>query len=196
MKHTMKTTCYALVCVTALLTLLAACQKDIVAPALTSEPHAVESEKVEKNTKNIAIDSISEKEKDMDFERTNPLREDVQMLESEMLYFNFDSADLKPEAQTLLKKKAAWLLDNPAYTLLIEGHCDERGTGEYNIALGKRRADSARKYLEAMGVPVSQVKSLSYGKERPADPESHDKAWAKNRRDEFKLIMEKALSPP
>lgn len=193
MKHTMKTTLYALVCVTSLLTFLAACQKNIVTPSPTSESRVIEPEKVEVNAKNIEIDSVSEKENENSLKRGQQLAEEVQMLESQKIYFSFDRSDLKPEAQALLKKKAEWLLNNPAYTMLIEGHCDERGSREYNIALGERRADSARKFIEAMGVPGSQVKSSSYGKESPVDQQSHDKAWAKNRRDEFKFILEKAF---
>ncbi len=112
MKHTMKTIFYALVSFTSLIMVFAACQKNMVAPAQPSEPYGVESEKVEKNTKNIALDSIREQEKDMNFEKTRQLRQEVQMLESERIYFNFDCSDLNPEAQTLLKKKAEWLLHN------------------------------------------------------------------------------------
>ncbi len=192
MKHTIKTTLYALVCVTSLLTLLAACQKNIVTPSPTSESRAIEREKVELNAKNVEIHSVSEKEKENSIKRDQQLAEEVQMLESQKVYFNFDSSDLKPEAKAFLKKKAEWLQNNPAYSILIEGHCDERGPREYNKALGEKRASAAKEFLEDMGVPGSQVKSISYGEEKPADQQSHDKAWAKNRRDEFKFILEKA----
>ncbi len=192
MKHTLKTTLYAFVCVTSLVTFLASCQKNIATPSPTSESHVMEPENVEVNVKKIEIDSVSENEKGKSLERAQQLAEEVQILESQKVYFNFDSSELKSEAKVSLKKKAEWLLNNPGYTMIIEGHCDERGPKEYNIALGKRRAGSARTFLESMGVPGSQVKSVSYGEERPADQQRHDKAWAKNRRDEFKLILEKA----
>ena len=192
MKYTIKTTLYALVCVTSLLTFLVACQKNIVMPSPTSESRAIEPEKGEVNTKNIEINSVSEKEKENSIRRDQQLAEEVQMLEAQKVYFNFDSSDLKPEAKALLKKKAEWLQNNPAYTMLIEGHCDERGPSEYNRVLGERRASAARDFLENMGVPGSRIKSISYGEERPADQQNHDKAWAKNRRDEFKFTLEKA----
>ncbi len=192
MKHTIKTTLYALVCVTLLLTFLAACQKSIVTPLPTSESSAIEPGKVEGNANDIEIPAVNVKEIEDSIKREQQLAEEVQILESQKVYFNFDSSDLKPEAKALLKKKAEWLQNNPAYTMLIEGHCDERGPREYNRSLGEKRARAARKFIEDMGVPGSQVKSISYGEERPADQQSHDKAWAKNRRDEFIFILEKA----
>jgi peptidoglycan-associated lipoprotein len=108
--------------------------------------------------------------------------------ENEKIYFDFDKSDLKPESQTVLKKKADWLREHPAYSLRIEGNCDERGTNEYNLALGERRANSAKKFLLALGIAEERISTISYGEERPADPRHNEEAWAKNRRDEFKLM--------
>jgi peptidoglycan-associated lipoprotein len=90
-------------------------------------------------------------------------------------------------AQETLKRKAAWLRDNPTATVTIEGNCDERGTNEYNLALGERRAESARAYLVDLGISASRLTTISYGEERPLDPRHNEEAWAKNRNDQFKL---------
>ena len=108
--------------------------------------------------------------------------------ENQKIYFDFDKSDLKPEAQTVLKEKADWLRAHPAYSLRIEGNCDERGTNEYNLALGERRASSAKKFLVALGIAESRIATISYGEERPANPAHNEQAWAENRRDEFVLM--------
>jgi peptidoglycan-associated lipoprotein len=89
-----------------------------------------------------------------------------------------------------LAEKASWLLDNPDAAIRIEGHCDERGTNEYNIALGERRANSARKYLINAGVEAHRIFTISYGEEKPLDPGHNETAWAKNRRDHFLILSE------
>jgi len=116
------------------------------------------------------------------------LLDEIREFENEKIYFDFDKSDLKPEARAVLRKKADWLLKHPEYSVRIEGNCDERGTNEYNLALGQRRADSAKKFLVALGVDEARISTISYGEERPADPRHCEEAWAKNRRDEFKLI--------
>jgi len=116
------------------------------------------------------------------------LRDAIQIFEYEKIYFDFDKSELKPEAQAVLKKKAEWLKTNSAFSLRIEGHCDERGTNEYNLALGERRADAAMKFLNALGISGDRISTISYGEERAADPGHNEGAWSKNRRDEFKLI--------
>ena len=108
--------------------------------------------------------------------------------ENKKIYFDFDKSDLRPEAQTILKEKADWLRAHPEYSLRIEGNCDERGTNEYNLALGERRASAAKKFLVALGIADSRIATISYGEERPADPAHNEEAWAKNRRDEFVLM--------
>lgn len=120
--------------------------------------------------------------------RAQRLADEVRMFESENIYFDFDKSDLLHESRVVLKKKADWLRENPAYSIRIEGHCDERGTNEYNLALGERRAHSAKKFLVTLGISGDRIGTLSYGEERPDDPGHSEEAWAKNRRDEFKLI--------
>lgn len=104
------------------------------------------------------------------------------------IYFNFDKADLQPSSIEVLKKIGDWLSKNPDKKIRIEGHCDERGTDEYNIALGERRALAAKNYLATMGVPMGNITTLSFGEEKPADPGRNEDAWAKNRRAEFKIV--------
>jgi peptidoglycan-associated lipoprotein len=99
--------------------------------------------------------------------------------------FDFDKFSLKPEGRDTLKELAAWLTKNDGKSVLIEGNCDERGTTEYNLALGERRAKEAMKYLVELGVNAKTIKTISYGKERPVDPGHTEEAWAKNRRDHF-----------
>jgi peptidoglycan-associated lipoprotein len=99
--------------------------------------------------------------------------------------FDFDKFSLKPGSRDTLKELAAWLTKNKDKSVLIEGNCDERGTTEYNLALGERRAKEAMKYLVELGVDGKRIKTISYGKERPLDPGHTEEAWAKNRRDHF-----------
>jgi peptidoglycan-associated lipoprotein len=107
------------------------------------------------------------------------------MFQNDDIHFEFDSSTLTPEAQLKLKKKAEWLQNNPEATATIEGNCDERGTSEYNLALGDRRATSAKNFLVDLGISASRLTTISYGEERPIDPGHNEAAWAKNRRCHF-----------
>ena len=98
------------------------------------------------------------------------------------VFFDFDRYDLSGEAQSQLQRQAAWLGQYPAVTVTIEGHADERGTREYNLALGERRANSVANYLVALGVDKGRISVISYGKERPECAESNEGCWAQNRR--------------
>ena len=106
------------------------------------------------------------------------------------IHFDFDQAKIRPGDAKILDANAAWLRDNAGYLLLIEGHTDERGTNEYNLALGDRRAKAAMNYLMAQGVKVDRMSVISYGEERGVCRESNEGCWAKNRRAEF-LIKER-----
>jgi len=103
----------------------------------------------------------------------------------EDIYFDFDKSTLTPAAQDNLLRKAEWLRENSDATATIEGHCDERGTNEYNLALGDRRAESAKAFLIDLGIDPARLTTISYGEERPVDPRHNEEAWAKNRRDHF-----------
>ncbi|HVE72014.1 MAG TPA: peptidoglycan-associated lipoprotein Pal [Thermoanaerobaculia bacterium] len=97
-------------------------------------------------------------------------------------FFAFDASTLDSEAQEALRRSAAWLRQNPEYRLRIEGHCDDRGTEQYNLALGDRRADTALSYLAALGIDRARIATVSYGEERPFEEGADESAWAQNRR--------------
>ena len=109
-------------------------------------------------------------------------QEDLVVNVGDRVFFDYDRYELKPEARAQLEKQAAWLRNYPQVTVTVEGHCDERGTREYNLALGERRADSTRNYLVALGIDSNRIRVISYGKERPAVVGSDETAWAQNRR--------------
>jgi peptidoglycan-associated lipoprotein len=106
----------------------------------------------------------------------------------EKIYFDFDAYKLSDQARTTLAKDAAVLKKVPGARVTIEGNCDERGSDEYNLALGERRAKAAMEYLVTMGVRANTLTVISYGKEKPAEPGHDETAWAKNRRDEFVVV--------
>ena len=106
------------------------------------------------------------------------------------IYFDFDKADLRNDAAQTLTANAARIREIGSLMVRVEGHCDERGTVEYNLALGDRRARAAKDQLMSMGIPAARLRTISYGKERPADPGHDEAAWAKNRRAEFVFIAE------
>lgn len=104
------------------------------------------------------------------------------------VYFDFDRYDLRDDARETLRANAEWLKRNPYVRIQIEGHADERGTNEYNLALGARRADAAKKYLVALGISEEQISTISYGEEVPACTEQSEECWQRNRRDRFVVI--------
>ncbi|HUN45681.1 MAG TPA: peptidoglycan-associated lipoprotein Pal [Stellaceae bacterium] len=98
------------------------------------------------------------------------------------IYFAFDKSDITPESRQILSKQADLLKQNPSVTVTIEGHCDERGTREYNLGLGERRANATKQALVALGIAANRINTISYGKERPAVLGHNEQAWAQNRR--------------
>ena len=140
-----------------------------------------------KKSPSATITELSEAErlaKEQEIELVN----DMAVFESENIYFDFDKSELSPEAQSILKKKAMFLQEYLSISLLIAGNCDQKGTIEYNLALGERRADAAKRFLMALGISADRLKTISYGKERLADPENNPVAWSLNRRDSFQLL--------
>ncbi|MBU3656306.1 MAG: peptidoglycan-associated lipoprotein Pal, partial [Alphaproteobacteria bacterium] len=98
------------------------------------------------------------------------------------VFFDFDKSDIKSDAQQVLDRQAAWLKQYASTKVVIEGHCDERGTREYNLALGERRATAAKNYLVSKGIDAKRLQTISYGKERPAVLGSNEASWSQNRR--------------
>ena len=109
-------------------------------------------------------------------------QEDLVANVGDRVFFDLDKYNLKPEARETLGNQAAWLKKYSSVRVRIEGHCDERGTREYNLALGERRANSAKDYLITLGISPSRITTISYGKERPVALGSNEQAWAQNRR--------------
>jgi len=103
------------------------------------------------------------------------------------IYFEYNKSNIRPEEQQVLENISAWMAKKFENQLLVEGHCDERGTDEYNLALGERRALAVRRYLVALGVSADRLHTISYGEEKPAVAGSDEAAWSKNRRAEFKV---------
>jgi peptidoglycan-associated lipoprotein len=148
--------------------LTVACQKRVA--SVVKEPEVKEEPVVEKKEEKVVVAAPSALDK---------------MVMQEDIYFDFDKSGLKPAAQDNLIRKAEWLRANPDVTVTIEGHCDERGTNEYNLALGDRRSESAKAFLVSLGIAASRLTTISYGEERPVCMESNSECWAKNRRAHF-----------
>lgn len=109
-------------------------------------------------------------------------QQDLVVNVGDRVFFGYDQSDLSAEARATLDRQVSWMKQYPNVSVTIEGHADERGTREYNLALGERRATSVRSYLMSMGVDASRINTISYGKERPAVPENNAAAWSQNRR--------------
>ncbi len=112
---------------------------------------------------------------------------EVTRLLQQVIYFELDKDEIRAEDRPVLEQKAAILQANPSLRIRIAGHADERGSDEYNLVLGTRRATSAKRFLETRGIDGSRIDIISYGEERPANPASNEGAWAQNRRDEFEI---------
>ena len=109
-------------------------------------------------------------------------QQDLAATAGDRVFFDYDRSDLSPEGRLTLERQAQWLKRYPNVTVTIEGHTDERGTREYNISLGQRRAETVKNVLIALGIPASRLSTISYGKERPEVPHSDEKSFAQNRR--------------
>ncbi len=162
-----------------------------------AEPLAAEKEKTAKLEGERAMKEkeVAKKEKEKEFEKSLVAKKETGIegvvLESKLLkdiHFDFDKYDIRPGDAEILKANAALLMKQPTVKIQIEGHCDERGTTEYNLALGERRANSAKKYLISLGMTADRISTISYGKEKSLDPGHNEEAWAKNRRDHFILL--------
>lgn len=156
------------------------CKKEVV----TAPPEEEKVEKVEEVTPKVETPQLTEAEL---FQRRT-LEELNRMGYLKRINFDFDKYFVREDMKPILEQNARWLLKYPTVVVTIDGHCDERGTEEYNMALGEKRAESAKKYMLNLGVPGERMKTVSYGKIRPlvkgVDEESH----FKNRRDEFTII--------
>jgi peptidoglycan-associated lipoprotein len=193
--------CVALVFLVSIILTVSSCAKKQVqstdtTPGASTEARALTEEEIAaqkaREAEEIAARARTEAERQEMLARMRAkegIGTEIAGFEDERIYFDFDKSDLKPEARDVLRRKADWLRKNPEFRITITGHCDERGTREYNMALGQRRADAAFKYLNALGVSADRIVTVSKGKEEPLDPRSTPEAWAKNRRAEFRVSM-------
>lgn len=151
-------------------------------PALVTTPSSPSSDVPSRPTAAPAVD-----------ETERPVEKSLQELQKEFeaqgllgdVYFDYDKAELRDDAKSRLGRNAEFLRSRGEFSLTVEGHCDERGTNEYNIALGQRRAAAAVDYISSLGVPATRFKTISYGEERPFCTESNEGCWQKNRRARF-----------
>lgn len=171
--------------------IMTGCPKKTV---VKEEPTTKKSEEaVKKEAKEEELARIKEEEakkaQEKEFEKSLVPKKtpgiEGEVFESKLLkdiHFDLDKYDIRPTDAGILKENAALLVKFPNVKIQIEGHCDERGTVEYNLALGERRANGAKRYLISLGIPEKRISTISYGKERPLDPGHNEEAWAKNRR--------------
>lgn len=181
-----------LLCSSLALFLFSCSKKEIKSEPVVSKPTVSAEDEAEKAKKRVRItkeEGQEQKERALTEEEARRLKEAAEKakFESEDIHFEYDQYILSDEAKKILDKKAQWLKQYTAAKVLIEGHCDERGSAEYNLALGQKRADSAMQYLISLGIKADRLSTISYGKERPLDPRANEEAWAKNRRAHFVL---------
>lgn len=155
-----------------------------------------QTETTDKSKETRIRDDRDKPSKEMITEKTHQMQqqEDIKSVIKELqtkikdIYFDFDKYDIDDKAKPVLKQAADLLIDKRKVKIIIEGHCDERGTREYNLGLGERRANAARDYLISLGIPSKRIEIVSYGKEKPQCTEKTEECWAKNRRAHFVFI--------
>ncbi|MCF8031302.1 MAG: peptidoglycan-associated lipoprotein Pal [Desulfohalobiaceae bacterium] len=163
-------------------------QQEQSAQAQAGQQKTAAEQEQEEESEEVEEYGVSEEKAEEEGAATEQgLRDKAKQTLKERIHFAFDSSELSKQAQDLLKSKAKILKKNPGLKIVIEGHCDERGTDEYNMALGERRARAAYEYLILLGVDADRMNLVSYGEERPLVQGDDEQAWAKNRRDEFKI---------
>ncbi len=132
-----------------------------------------------------ATSQKSAKELEMEAQMAQEELKRQQLLSENLIYFAFDSSSVDEQSRAVIEAHSIYLMENPDVKVALEGHCDERGTREYNLALGERRAQAVEKLMKAFGVPDGQIKTVSFGEEKPVDPGHNESAWRKNRRAEL-----------
>jgi len=184
----MKKVLVFLVVILLILSFSTSCKKKVKeVPPPPPAPQAVEQPKVEKVEEPVVKEPVLSEE---EIFLKKSLEEINQTKPLAMIFFDYDKYNIREDAVPVLEANASWLKKFPTTKVLIEGHCDERGTEEYNLALGEKRAKSTMDYLVSLGIPAERIRIISYGKSQPLDPGHDEAAWAKNRRAQF-LIIEK-----
>jgi peptidoglycan-associated lipoprotein len=171
--------------------ILAGCpSRKVVQPEIEQRPTVTPKETTQKAAEVKPEEKITEQR----FAKIETKEETPKYIEERGLFgdiqFDYDKYDIRPDAKPILQNVASWLIKNTSAKILVEGHCDERGTNEYNLALGDRRAKAARDYLIALGIASNRIEMLSYGEEKPLCKESTEECWTKNRRVHFVILKE------
>lgn len=161
-------------------------QTPVVAPPVASDSPTTTTEQDVGTTQEADL-SPQRVPRGTEFDTTEVLKD---------VFFDYDQFDLKPEARRALEENAAWLKNNPQVRVLIEGHCDERGSIEYNEALGEKRAMSTKSYLVSLGVEAGRIFTISYGELKPFASGHNEEAWAQNRRAHFKITSDRVPGAP
>lgn len=188
MKKTVVILSVALFCFVSLLFVNGCAKKTALqGEAVSKETTAVAESKADKTALKDDADAKGRAEREAAAKAKAAKESAKNLYEMTDIHFDYDTYNLKAEDREILKNHAEWLNKNQKVKIMIEGHCDERGTAEYNLALGERRALEAKNYIVKLGVVEKRVSTVSYGKERPLDPGHNETAWAKNRRDRFVL---------
>lgn len=182
----------SLVCVILSLMLVVSCAKKEVQTDPAAEQAVTDTTDAVEETADAGVDTATEEAQAMALAAEEAARKEAEALAqaandfiSVDVYFDYDSSVISDSEISILEGKADWLLANIDATIIIEGHCDERGTTEYNLALGDRRAERAKSFLVNLGVDPSRITTISYGEERPVAIGHNEAAWAKNRRAHF-----------
>lgn len=172
--------------------LIGCAQRKVVQPQPSVTPEEMRAKAPEKSEQPVSEERITEQQvaKIETTEGGIPTYAEEKSI-FEDIHFDFDKYDIRPEAEPIIKSIADWLMKNKSADLLIEGHCDERGTNEYNLALGDRRAKAARDSLIALGIPSGRINIISYGEEKPLCTVQNEECWQKNRRAHFVVLMGK-----
>jgi peptidoglycan-associated lipoprotein len=165
------------------------CAKEQPLPEIDDEAARLEEERLRREEEErLRRQREEEERRRREAEEEASARKEFEARMSVMIYFDFDKSDLKPEAREILSQKASLMRERPTVRIKVEGHCDEWGTEEYNLALGERRASSAKSYLVNAGISADRISTISYGKEKPLDSAHNREAWAMNRRGEFHIV--------
>jgi peptidoglycan-associated lipoprotein len=157
----------------------------VFATGCAAKKKPIEPQPIKSSTEGISEDELAAKRK---AEQEAALKKAaMQKFVNEDIHFDFDDASIRPDAREILKDKVEWLKATPGASVTIEGHCDERGTEAYNLALGERRAQSIKTFLITAGINNTRLNTISYGKEKPLDQGHTEAAWTKNRRGHFRI---------